>query len=85
MANIRKERLSRTRKLTPQIESYISDKMRSEQWSPEQIKGYAEANGIPMVSHESIYKLIQSRQRKWWRSLQKLSPQAQASGATSRW
>jgi len=58
MANIRKERLSRTRKLTPQMEAYVSDKMRSEQWSPEQIKGHAVANGMPMVSHESIYKII---------------------------
>jgi len=31
MVAIRKERLSRPRKLTPQMEAYISEKMRSEQ------------------------------------------------------
>jgi len=58
MARVRKERLSRPRKLTPQVEAYISEKIRSEQWSPEQIKGHADKNGIPMVSHETIYKII---------------------------
>jgi len=58
MAAVRKERLSRQRKLTPQTEAYISEKIRSEQWSPEQIKGHADINGIPMVSHETVYKLI---------------------------
>jgi len=46
------------KQLTPQMEAYISDKIRSEQWSPEQIKGHAVANGMPMVNHESIYKII---------------------------
>jgi len=59
-AKVRKERLSRPRKITKEIKVYIVEKMRSEQWSPEQIKGHAEANGIPMVSHESIYKMIRS-------------------------
>jgi len=58
MAIVRKERLSSQRKLTPQMEAYISEKMRSEQCSPEQIKGRADINGTPMVSHETIYKLI---------------------------
>jgi len=40
------------------MEAYISEKIRSEQWSPEQIKGHSDVNGIPMVSHETIYKLI---------------------------
>jgi len=60
MACVRKERMSRPRKLTPQMEAYISEKIRSEQWSPEQIKGHADINGIPMVSHEAIYKLIRT-------------------------
>jgi len=58
MATVRKERMSSQRKLTPQMEMYISEKMRSEQWSPQQIKGHADINGIPMVSHKTIYKLI---------------------------
>jgi len=59
-ATVRKERLARRRKLTPQMEAYISEKIRSEQWSPEQIKGHADVNGIPMVIHESIYKIIRT-------------------------
>jgi len=51
MACVRKERLPLPRKLTPQMEDYIVEKIRSEQWSPEQIKGHADINGIPMVSH----------------------------------
>jgi len=30
----------------------------AQQWSPEQIKGHADINGIPMVSHETVYKLM---------------------------
>jgi len=45
-AQVRKERFVRSRKLTPQMEAYIIDKIRSEQWSPGQIKGHAVANGI---------------------------------------
>jgi len=55
MATVRKERLFLPRKLTPQMEAYISEKIRSEQRSPEQIKGHSDVNGIPMVSHEAIY------------------------------
>jgi len=58
MATVRKESVSRPRKLTPQMEAYISEKMRSEQWSSEQIKGHSDVNGITMVSHETIYKLM---------------------------
>jgi len=55
---IRKERYSRPRKMTAEMEAHISDKMRSEQWSPEQIRGHAEREGVPMVSHERIYQFI---------------------------
>jgi len=57
-AEIRKKRLSRKRKLTPEMKVHSIENIRQEQWSPEQIKGHAVANGMPMVSHESIYKII---------------------------
>jgi len=55
---IRKERYSCPRKMTAEMEAHISDKIRSEQWSPEQIRGHAERDGVPMVSHERIYQFI---------------------------
>jgi len=54
MVAVRKERISRQRKLTPQTEAYISEKIRSEQCSLEQIKGHSDVNGITMVSHKTI-------------------------------
>jgi len=60
MATIMKERFVRRRKLTEEMKAYVVEKIRSEQWSPEQIKGHADKNGIPMVSHETIYKLIRT-------------------------
>jgi len=40
------------------MQAYIVEKIRSEQWSLEQIKGHADINGIPMVSYKTIYKMI---------------------------
>ena len=40
------------------MEEYIRDKIENDQWSPEQIKGYAEVNGLAMVSVERIYQFI---------------------------
>jgi len=54
----RKERFARKRKFTPQMKKSIIDKMTKEQWSPKQIVGFSGVNNIPMVSHETIYKLI---------------------------
>lgn len=54
----RKERFGRKRKLTSEMKKSIIEKMTKEQWSPEQIIGYSKINNIPMVSHETIYKLI---------------------------
>lgn len=58
IAQIRKERLSHPRKLTPAMESRIRRRIMEYQWSPEQIKGQADRQGVPMVSHERIYQLI---------------------------
>lgn len=60
LADIRKERLKRHRKLNKEIKSKIIKELSEEQWSPEQIKGRADKQGIAMVSHESIYRLIRA-------------------------
>lgn len=54
----RKERFSMQRKMNITMERFIVEKLSGEQWSPEQIKGYCDANGIEMVSHERIYQFI---------------------------
>jgi len=40
------------------MEKFIREKLESEQWSPEQIKGYCDKHNIVMVSHERIYQFI---------------------------
>jgi len=58
IANDRKERFSLNRKFCPGMERFIKEKLESQQWSPEQIKGYCQQNDIPMVSHQRIYQFI---------------------------
>ena len=58
IANDRKERFSLNRKFSPGMEKFIREKLQSQQWSPEQIKGYCLRNNIPMVSHQRIYQFI---------------------------
>lgn len=58
IANDRKERFSLNRKFSLGMEKIIRDKLQSQQWSPEQIKGYCQQNNIPMVSHQRIYQFI---------------------------
>ena len=55
--NDRKERLSRPRKLDSLMEKQIQDGLKKH-WSPEQICGFYRSQGIPMLSHEQIYKYI---------------------------
>lgn len=55
--NDRKERLSRPRKLDSLMEKQIQDGLRK-LWSPEQICGYYRSQGMPMLSHEQIYRYI---------------------------
>ena len=57
-AEIRKERFAKNRKLNREMISLIENKLETEQWSPEQIKGHCKRNNIPMVSHERIYRFI---------------------------
>jgi IS30 family transposase len=58
IANDRKERFSLNRKFSDGMEKFILEKLISQQWSPEQIKGYCQKNHIPMVSHQRIYQFI---------------------------
>jgi len=58
LAEIRKERLTRPRKMCHEIEKRIRNAMTEDQWSPEQIKGRADKLGEPMVSPERIYQFI---------------------------
>lgn len=53
-----KQRSHKPRKLDADMRLFIREKIERQQWSPEQIKGYCDANGIPMVSVEWIYQYI---------------------------
>jgi IS30 family transposase len=54
----RKERYRQRRILSPDMEQFIKKKLTEEQWSPQQITGYAKLHAMAMVSHERIYQLI---------------------------
>lgn len=54
----REERFSANRKFIKAMEKFIIQKLTMDQWSPEQIKGYCDANNIEMVSHERIYQFV---------------------------
>jgi len=58
LADEKKERYGRNRKFTSEIEKTIRLYIEEEQWSPEQIAGYCNKAGKPMVSHERIYQYI---------------------------
>lgn len=57
-ANDAKQRSHTPRKLNVSMRALIQEKIEKKQWSPEQIKGYCDTNGIPMVSVEWIYQMI---------------------------
>ena len=54
----RKERFKRNRSFTPEIRKSVEALLIGEQWSPKQIVGNAVRLGLPMVSHETIYRHI---------------------------
>lgn len=58
LCDIRKERLTKKRKFTPEVQNRIERYMRQKQWSPEQIVGYSSLKGYAMVSVERIYQYI---------------------------
>ena len=56
----RKERFKRARRFTPEIRDRVVFYLQTEQWSPCQIVGVAAKEGLPMVSHETIYRFIRA-------------------------
>ena len=58
-----KERSRRPYKFNDKMRALISHKLEKYQWSPEQIKGYCQANDIEMVSVEWIYRFIREDKR----------------------
>lgn len=57
-AEERKDRLCTNRKFNSEKQKFIEQYIREEQWSPEQIKGYCDMEGIEMVSYQRIYQYI---------------------------
>jgi IS30 family transposase len=57
LAQERKERFKRQRKLSEKVKKIIGEKL-GDEWSPEQIAGYCKSKGIEMVSYKTIYEYI---------------------------
>jgi IS30 family transposase len=57
MANLRKERMKKPRKLHPWLRKEIIELIKQE-WSPQQIEGRLKLENKPFVSHETIYRII---------------------------
>lgn len=64
-----KQRSHKPRKLNADKVAFIRNRMEKQQWSPEQIKGYCDANGIQMVSVEWIYHIYPRGQTQWWNTV----------------
>ena len=62
-ADMMKERSRRPYKFNDKMRALISDKLEKYLWSPEQIRGYCQANDIEMVSVEWIYRFIREDKR----------------------
>ncbi|WP_392421015.1 IS30 family transposase [Capnocytophaga canis] len=61
---MRKERFAVNRKFTPKVAAFVEEKIRREQWSPQQIVGYCKKHEISMVSTEKIYQYIREDKEK---------------------
>jgi IS30 family transposase len=57
MANMRKERMKKPRKLNPCLKKEIIERIKQE-WSPQQIEGRLKFENKTVISHETIYKII---------------------------
>jgi IS30 family transposase len=57
MANLRKERMKKPRKLHSWLKKEIVGFIQQD-WSPQQIEGRLKLENRPFVSHETIYKII---------------------------
>lgn len=51
------------RKFTPEVEKFVRKKI-AEQWSPEQICGYAKRHGLFSLCHEYIYRYLLKDKKK---------------------
>lgn len=58
LSDERKERFKRTRRFTGEMMHQIEEKLRNEQWSPEQIVGHYKSVNKDIVSVERIYQHI---------------------------
>lgn len=56
-AEIRRKKKPKHIKFTKAIEEFVSEKIK-ENWSPEQISGYAKRHKLFFISHERIYQFI---------------------------
>jgi len=57
MADLRKERMKKPRKMHPCLKKEIIELIERD-WSPQQIEGRLKLENKPFVSHETIYKII---------------------------
>jgi len=57
MANLRKERMKKPRKLTAWLKNEVI-KLIKQEWSPQQIEGRLKLENKHFVSHETIYKIV---------------------------
>ena len=57
-AAVRAKGKGRKRVIGKAMEVVIRDGLKDQDWSPEQIKGRADLKGVPMASHETIYKFV---------------------------
>lgn len=76
-------------KKDPQLKKFIIQKMKTEQWSPEQIAGTLKMRyGEKIISHETIYKFIYSEEGKkeklWLEMRHKRRPVRQSWGSRKK-
>lgn len=62
-AETRRQEKPKRIKFTEEVEQFVSKKLQ-EEWSPEQISGYAKRYGLFSISHERIYQFILMDKRK---------------------
>lgn len=70
-AQERQHEKARKKVLSPEMNKIILEKL-EKKWSPEQIKGRCDKEGIPMVCHETIYQMIWRNKAKGgnlWKNL----------------
>jgi transposase, IS30 family len=63
-ASARARNKGRGKAIDGKMEAHIRRKLTEEDWSPEQVKGRADREGIPMASHETIYRFVYEDKRK---------------------